>query len=127
MNNDGLTLNQLAERNSALVTELEKLCTERDRLAAENAVLKQYALDCVNAVEHWNSWADKEDQIYNDIETTATSTYLAEIKADAANQMCVAFVKHKELAGISDDDVVTVREATDAVLHCADVISEGAK
>ncbi|MFL7842326.1 hypothetical protein AAD048_09030 [Raoultella ornithinolytica] len=51
---------------------------------------------------------------------------VAGIKADAANQMCVAFVKHKELAGLSDDDVVTVREATDAVLHCTEVISEGA-
>lgn len=51
---------------------------------------------------------------------------VAGIKADTANQMCVAFVKHKELAGLSDDDVVTVREATDAVLHCAEVISEGA-
>lgn len=39
MNNDGLTLNQLAERNAALVTELEKLRTERDRLAAENVGL----------------------------------------------------------------------------------------
>lgn len=39
MNNDGLTLNQLAERNAALVTELEKLRTERDRLAAENTYL----------------------------------------------------------------------------------------
>ncbi|WP_410172173.1 hypothetical protein [Klebsiella aerogenes] len=59
-------------------------------------------------------------------ETPATDRIVAGIKADAANQMCVAFVKHKELAGLSDDDVVTVREATDAVLHCAEVISEGA-
>ena len=59
-------------------------------------------------------------------ETSATDRIVAGIKADAANQMCVAFVKHKELAGLSDDDVVTVREATDAVLHCAEVISEGA-
>lgn len=57
---------------------------------------------------------------------SATDRIVAGIKADAANQMCVAFVKHKELAGLSDDDVVTVREATDAVLHCAEVISEGA-
>ncbi|HFZ0536977.1 TPA: hypothetical protein ACIJO6_002315 [Klebsiella aerogenes] len=62
-----------------------------------------------------------------DIETPATDRIVAVIKADAANQMCVAFVKHKELAGLSDDDVVTVREATDAVLHCAEVISEGAE
>lgn len=60
------------------------------------------------------------------IETPATDSIVAGIKADAANQMCVAFVKHKELVGLSDDDVVTVREATDAVLHCAEVISEGA-
>ncbi|MFT3013219.1 hypothetical protein [Klebsiella quasipneumoniae] len=39
MNNNGLTLNQLAERNAALVTEVEKLRAERDRLAAENTYL----------------------------------------------------------------------------------------
>ncbi|HBR4841022.1 TPA: hypothetical protein L9X00_004010 [Klebsiella pneumoniae] len=39
MNNDGLTLNQLAERNAALVTDVEKLRAERDQLAAENAYL----------------------------------------------------------------------------------------
>ena len=39
MNNDGLTLNQLAERNAVLVTEVEKLRAERDRLAAENTYL----------------------------------------------------------------------------------------
>lgn len=59
-------------------------------------------------------------------ETPLTDSIVAGIKADAANQMCVTFVKHKELAGLSDDDVVKVREATDAVLHCAEVISEGA-
>ncbi|SYV38472.1 Uncharacterised protein [Klebsiella pneumoniae] len=59
-------------------------------------------------------------------ETPVTDRIVAGIKADGANQICVAFVKHKEFAGLSDDDVVTVREATDAVLHCAEVISEGA-
>lgn len=39
MNNNGLTLNQLAERNAALVTEVEKLRAERDRLVTENAYL----------------------------------------------------------------------------------------
>lgn len=39
MNKDGLTLNQLAERNAALVTEVEKLRAERDRLVAENTYL----------------------------------------------------------------------------------------
>ncbi|WP_448943759.1 hypothetical protein [Klebsiella michiganensis] len=40
MSNDGLTLNQLAERNAVLVTEVEKLRAERDQLAAENVALK---------------------------------------------------------------------------------------
>lgn len=40
MNNDGLTLNQLAERNAVLVSEVEKLRAERDQLAAENVGLK---------------------------------------------------------------------------------------
>lgn len=39
MNNNGLTLNQLAERNAVLVTEVEKLRAERDQLAAENTYL----------------------------------------------------------------------------------------
>ncbi|MGY0246291.1 hypothetical protein [Klebsiella michiganensis] len=39
MSNDGLTLNQLAERNAVLVTEVEKLRAERDQLAAENVGL----------------------------------------------------------------------------------------
>lgn len=43
MNNDGLTLNQLAERNAALVTEVEKLRAERDQLAAENVALSKDA------------------------------------------------------------------------------------
>lgn len=47
MNNDGLTLNQLAERNAVLVSEVEKLCAERDQLAAENVGLKA-AINAVN-------------------------------------------------------------------------------
>ncbi|HHD2095520.1 TPA: hypothetical protein ACN1KO_004503 [Klebsiella pneumoniae] len=39
MNNNGLTLNQLAESNAALVTDVEKLRAERDRLAAENMAM----------------------------------------------------------------------------------------
>lgn len=72
---------------------------EMDRLAAENVALKQYALDCVNAVENWNSWADKEDQIHNDMETPATDRIVAGIKADgraeginfAASRLAAAF------------------------------------
>ncbi|HDS4550190.1 TPA: hypothetical protein QHQ15_000853 [Klebsiella pneumoniae subsp. pneumoniae] len=88
-------------------------------------VIIQQATECdyekPSAENGWLGWCD-----YRLLpETPATDRIVAGIKADAANQMCVAFVKHKELAVLSDDDVVTVREATDAVLHCAEVISEG--
>ena len=63
-------------------TKVMALAKAYQQLAAENVALKQYALDCVNAVENWNSWADKEDQIHNDIETPATAAYLSGIKAD---------------------------------------------
>lgn len=131
----GLTLNQLAERNANLVTEIEK-CRELSgcpagvdlqdwvkQLAAENVALKQAESNLVRNII--NDLGDTEFQ-YARVHTPATARIVAGIKADTANQMCVAFVKHKELAGLSDDDAVTVREATDAVLHCAEVISEGA-
>ncbi|MCD5608656.1 hypothetical protein [Klebsiella pneumoniae] len=66
-----------------------KLAKAFKQMAAENVALKQYALDCVNAVEFWNSWADKEDQIHNDMETPATDAYLAGIKADAIDEAAV--------------------------------------
>lgn len=74
--------------------------------AAENVALKQYALDCVNAVEHWNSWADKENQIHNDIETPATSTYLAGIKADTAAPLVSALTVIANSEQISGETVV---------------------
>ncbi|HBY1470283.1 TPA: hypothetical protein ACYFCW_002414 [Klebsiella pneumoniae] len=45
MNNNGLTLNQLAESNAALVTDVEKLRAERDRLAAENMAMIRLLTD----------------------------------------------------------------------------------
>ncbi|QKI44170.1 hypothetical protein [Klebsiella pneumoniae] len=45
MNNNGLNLNQLAERNAALVTDVEKLRAERDRLAAENMAMIRLLTD----------------------------------------------------------------------------------
>ncbi|EME5082357.1 hypothetical protein VYS03_002290 [Klebsiella aerogenes] len=99
------------------------------RLAAENVGLKTanaIALQILNDEETMvtSLWASSIQKVEE--KTPATDRIVAGIKADTANQMCVAFVKHKELAGLSDDDAVTVREATDAVLHCAEVISEGA-
>lgn len=56
MSNDGLTLNQLAERNAVLVTEVEKLRAERDQLAAENVALKAGASYFSYGSEHNFEW-----------------------------------------------------------------------
>ncbi|WP_420192994.1 hypothetical protein [Klebsiella pasteurii] len=117
-------------------TKVMALAKAYQQLAAENVALKA-AISAVNrTAEECELNGDElkyvvepsEFEALTDLldETPATDRIVAGIKADAANQMCVAFVKHKELVGLSDDDVVTVREATDAVLHCAEVISEGA-
>lgn len=40
-------------------------------------------------MEFWNSWADKGDQIHNDMETPATDRIVAGIKADAIDEAAV--------------------------------------
>ncbi|EPU3945523.1 hypothetical protein FMJ28_18345 [Klebsiella michiganensis] len=67
MNNDGLTLNQLAERNAALVTELVKLRTERDQLAAENVGLKKTLSTIANSEEYHG------DMVVCDFDTLVTA------------------------------------------------------
>ncbi|WP_439231685.1 hypothetical protein [Klebsiella sp. K5-308] len=67
-------------------TKVMALAKAYQQLAAENVALKQYALDCVDAVGNWNAWADKEDQIHNDMETPATDRIVAGIKADGVEE-----------------------------------------
>ncbi|EPM0703402.1 hypothetical protein WJE11_001931 [Klebsiella aerogenes] len=115
---------------------VKQLAAENVRLAAENkmavdavTVFSNVTYDVTEIIcdELGHDRVAEIVAAYNDLgNMPATDRIVAGIKADAANQICVAFVKHKEFAGLSDDDVVTVREATDAVLHCAEVISEGA-
>lgn len=144
MTEQGMIFNAELEDLDALVATIEKskeatgcpadvdLQDWVKQLAAESVALKQFPEQIVKFIgglgssEIGSDTKEKIELAANRIKTPATDRIVAGIKADAANQMCVAFVKHKELAGLSDDDVVTVREATDAVLHCAEVISEGA-
>lgn len=102
MNNDGLTLNQLAERNAVLVTEVEKLRAERDQLAAENVALKNAITDHSHSV-HFCEVCGKDDPCSTDDvcyalkDIPATDAYLAGIKADGAEACVRALVT-------SDDD-----------------------
>lgn len=59
------------------------------------------------------------------IETPATDAFLAEVRAKAFDDLCAAFVKHASVSGLDDGDCVTVKEATDAMLHCAEQLHKG--
>lgn len=45
------------------------------------------------------------------------------LRAEAFNDLCKAFVLHKQSACLDDNDKVSVREATDALLHCAEQLA----
>ncbi len=59
------------------------------------------------------------------IETPATDAFLAEVRAKAFDDLCAAFVKHASVSGLDGGDCVTVKEATDALLHCAEQLHKG--
>ncbi|EAV6546331.1 hypothetical protein ACPDNE_004000 [Salmonella enterica subsp. enterica serovar Muenchen] len=95
---DGLTMNQLAERNAEYVmtiVELEEKCAaqeatetlvqERNALAAENAALKSALNDILQpdaAVLERNHRVRALDAM----ETPATDAFLAEVRASARNE-----------------------------------------
>ena len=55
----------------------------------------------------------------------ATDPFLSDVRGGAFNDLCAAFVKHASVSGLDDGDCVTVKEATDALLHCAEQLHEG--
>ncbi|EPA2893343.1 ead/Ea22-like family protein [Escherichia coli] len=55
-------------------------------------------------------------------ETPATDAFLADVRAGAFNDLCAAFVRHAKVAGLDDADIVTLKEVTEVLLHCAEQI-----
>lgn len=113
----------LMERNGE-IDGLRKWAAEREAvcasLAAENAALKQSEKALNNFCrQEYYGWED------NFTKTPATDAFLAELRAKAFDDLCAAFVKHASVAGLGDGDSITVREATDALLHCAEQLREG--
>ncbi|ENC1844998.1 hypothetical protein ABKD85_004741 [Escherichia coli] len=53
-------------------------------------------------------------------ETPATDAFLADIQAVAFNELRAAFVRHAKVAELDDADTVTLKEVTEALLHCAE-------
>ena len=99
-------------------------------LAAENAGLKHamaVTLEHVSVTDAGQ--AGVAAMIINDAlhhsETPATDAFLAEVRAQAFNDLCSVFVKDATVAGLDDGDIVTVKEATDALLHCAEQLRKG--
>ncbi|HAV7569582.1 TPA: hypothetical protein JLH32_003282 [Escherichia coli] len=89
-------------------------------LAAENAALKQSEKEFNNFCrQEYYGWED------NFTETPATDAFLTEVRAKAFDDLCAAFVKHASVSGLDDGDCVTVKEATDALLHCAEQLHKG--
>ncbi len=115
MNNNGLTLNQLTERNAALVTEVDKLRAERDQLAAENVEAKKIITECreyfiagvMNRIRPTNEgYLHMICDTFAD-ETPAPDRIVSGIKAEGA-EVCV-----RALVTSDDDDF------TDAPNICA--------
>ncbi len=108
-----------------------KLAHEKfSALAAENAGLKHamaVTLEHVSVTDAGQ--AGVAAMIINDAlhhsETPTTDAFLAEVRAQAFNDLCSAFVKHANLAGMDDGELVRLKYATDALLHCADQIRKG--
>ncbi len=108
-----------------------KLAHEKfSALAAENAGLKHamaVTLEHVSVTDAGQ--AGVAAMIINDAlhhsETPATDAFLAEVRAKAFNDLCAVFVKDATVIRLDDGDIVTVKEATDALLHCADQLRKG--
>lgn len=118
--------------------EIEAKCSA---LAAENARLKSGAMDEIKVINRggqaycvkdgvqvnpmyargWNDYRAKSMQS----DTPATDAFLTEVRAKAFDDLCAAFVKHASVSGLDDGDCVTVKEATDALLHCAEQLHKG--
>ena len=115
------------------ISELATRCAE---LVAENIVLHRAikavhrVADNSSGVADWHlngnisAWEEALPEIY-DIKTPATDAFLAEIRAEAFNDLCAAFVMDARGAGLDDDEMVPLKDATDALLHCAEHLRNG--
>lgn len=97
-------MRSVAKLISDLATQLEVQLVRANAMAAENAWMKEYLVVDV---------------------TPVTDAFLAEVRAQAFNDLCSAFVKHANLAGMDDGELVSLKYATDTLLHCAEKLRKG--
>lgn len=121
----GITIDNLEAKCAALAAEnarLKSAVTQQIELRAE--------IKKAGRPPHADFWVqsicEAEEKVKRALEETqATDAFLAEVRAKAFDDLCAAFVKHASVSGLDDGDCVTVKEATDALLHCAEQLHEG--
>ncbi|ECS3660215.1 TPA: ead/Ea22-like family protein [Escherichia coli] len=110
------------EAQSKRIAELE---TNLAALAAENAGLNKFI---VQSCYVFDGEQDELSDAYicaidgRMPQIPATDAFLADVRAGAFNDLCAAFVRHAKIAGLDDADTVTLKEVTEALLHCAEQI-----
>ncbi|EFB0086416.1 hypothetical protein KFL82_004659 [Salmonella enterica] len=129
---DGLTMNQLAERNAEHVTTIAALEARCAALAAENAGLKA-------AIDSTIGWQQSTDPVnvesvkmLVDIETPATDAFLAEVRAQGVEMFAVHCQKrHGEMLKtepnepVSNESITATRRAGEFALYFATQLRKG--
>ncbi|EQZ27047.1 hypothetical protein G977_03079 [Escherichia coli UMEA 3585-1] len=117
----------LEDTNIDATCRISELETNLAALVAENAGLKHamaVTLEHVSVTDAGQ--AGVAAMIINDAlhhsETPATDAFLADVRAVAFDELRAAFVRHVKVAGLDDADTVTLKEVTEALLHCAEQI-----
>ncbi|HGY7927454.1 TPA: hypothetical protein ACNTD3_002042 [Escherichia coli] len=128
-------MRSVAKLISDLATQLEVQLVRANALAVENELARkavQAFCDVVGDNTEVICEAVGRDGVLVILEAMkatgnmpATDAFLAEVRAKAFDDLCAAFVKHASVSGLDDGDCVTVKEATDALLHCAEHLHKG--
>ena len=128
-------MRSVAKLTAILATQLEVQLVRANALAAENELARkavQAFCDVVGDNTEVICEAVGRDGVLVILDAMkatgnmpATDAFLAEVRAQAFNDLCSVFVKDATVAGLDDGDIVTVKEATDALLHCAEQLRKG--
>ena len=122
----------LAAENAGLKSDIPLGAIENGRAFADR--LENYQFECeggnLNMCSDWQEFRRcfeylSEWAMHSQTEHPATDAFLAEVRAQAFNDLCSAFVKHANLAGMDDGELVRLKYATDALLHCAEQLRKG--
>lgn len=122
-----LGLYLIDDKEQCRVYELEERIAELETnlaaLAAENAGLNKFI---VQSCYVFDGEQDELSDAYicatdgGMPQTPATDAFLADVLTVAFNELRAVFVRHAKVAGLDDADTVTLKEVTDALLHCVE-------